>query len=40
MFDERALLHARIIRDAYKLDNCRVKLVDALSMYIHHLLNV
>ena len=27
--DERTLLHARIIRDADKLDNCRVKLVDA-----------
>lgn len=29
--DERALLHARIIRDADKLDNCRVKLEDAVE---------
>lgn len=27
--DERELLHARIIRDADKLDNCRVKLEDS-----------
>ena len=27
--DERALLHAKIIRDADKLDNCRVKIADA-----------
>lgn len=32
--DERALLHARIIRDADKLDNCRVKLVDALETFM------
>lgn len=29
--DERKLLHARIIRDADKLDNCRVKLEDAIE---------
>lgn len=29
--DERTLLHARIIRDADKLDNCRVKLVDSFE---------
>lgn len=29
--DERELLHARIIRDADKLDNCRVKLEDAIE---------
>lgn len=32
--EERALLHARIIRDADKLDNCRVKLVDALETFM------
>lgn len=32
--DERTLLHARIIRDADKLDNCRVKLVDALETFM------
>lgn len=29
--DERTLLHARIIRDADKLDNCRVKLEDTIE---------
>lgn len=29
--DERVLLHARIIRDADKLDNCRVKLEDTIE---------
>lgn len=29
--DERALLHARLIRDADKLDNCRVKLEDSIE---------
>lgn len=29
--DERELLHARIIRDADKLDNCRVKLEDTIE---------
>lgn len=29
--DEKELLHARIIRDADKLDNCRVKLEDAIE---------
>lgn len=29
--DERELLHARIIRDADKLDNCRVKLEDSIE---------
>ena len=32
--DERTFLHARIIRDADKLDNCRVKLVDALETFM------
>ena len=32
--DERALLHARIIRDADKLDNCRVKLTDDLETFM------
>lgn len=32
--DERALLHAKLIRDADKLDNCRVKLVDDLETFI------
>ena len=32
--DERTLLHAKIIRDADKLDNCRVKLVDAVETII------
>lgn len=29
--DRRTLLHARLIRDADKLDNCRVKLFDAVE---------
>lgn len=29
--DEHELLHARLIRDADKLDNCRVKLMDAIE---------
>lgn len=29
--DERELLHAKIIRDADKLDNCRVKLEDSIE---------
>ena len=29
--DERELLHARIIRDADKLDNCRVKLEESME---------
>lgn len=32
--EERALLHARIIRDADKLDNCRVKLTDDLMTFM------
>ena len=32
--DERALLHARIILDADKLDNCRVKLTDDLETFM------
>ena len=32
--DERTLLHARVIRDADKLDNCRVKLMDALETFM------
>lgn len=32
--DERTLLHARLIRDADKLDNCRVKLVDDLETFM------
>lgn len=32
--DERTLLHAKIIRDADKLDNCRVKLVDAFETFM------
>lgn len=32
--DERTLLHARIIRDADKLDNCRVKLVDDFETFM------
>ncbi len=32
--DERSLLHARMIRDADKLDNCRVKLEDALETFM------
>lgn len=29
--DERTLLHARLIRDADKLDNCRVKLEESME---------
>lgn len=32
--DERTLLHARLIRDADKLDNCRVKLVDDMKVLL------
>lgn len=32
--DARTLLHAKIIRDADKLDNCRVKLVDATETFL------
>lgn len=32
--DERALLHARMIRDADKLDNCRVKLEDPVETFM------
>ena len=32
--DRRALLHARIIRDADKLDNCRVKLTDEFETFL------
>lgn len=32
--DARALLHARLIRDADKLDNCRVKLSDATETFL------
>ena len=32
--DERTLFHARLIRDADKLDNCRVKLEDALETFM------
>ncbi|HJB83072.1 MAG TPA: HD domain-containing protein [Candidatus Mediterraneibacter intestinavium] len=32
--DERTLLHAKLIRDADKLDNCRVKLVDDLETFM------
>lgn len=32
--EERVLLHARIIRDADKLDNCRVKLTDDLMTFM------
>ncbi len=32
--DERTLLHAKIIRDADKLDNCRVKIVDSVETII------
>ena len=33
--DERTLLHAKLIRDADKLDNCRVKLEDALETFMN-----
>ena len=32
--DPRTLLHARLIRDADKLDNCRVKLKDDLQVFM------
>lgn len=32
--DERTLFHAKLIRDADKLDNCRVKLEDALETFV------
>ncbi len=32
--DERTLLHARLIRDADKLDNCRVKLEDPVETFM------
>lgn len=32
--DARTLLHARLIRDADKLDNCRVKLTDATETFL------
>lgn len=32
--DARTLLHAKIIRDADKLDNCRVKLADATETFL------
>ena len=32
--DKRTLLHARLIRDADKLDNCRVKIVDSVETMI------
>lgn len=32
--DKRILLHAKIIRDADKLDNCRVKLVDDFETFM------
>lgn len=33
--DERTLMHARIIRDADKLDNCRVKLEDSVETILN-----
>lgn len=33
--DQRTLLHARLIRDADKLDNCRVKLEDPLETFMN-----
>ena len=32
--EERIMLHAKLIRDADKLDNCRVKLVDDLETFM------
>lgn len=32
--EERTLLHARLIRDADKLDNCRVKLTESLEVLL------
>lgn len=34
IWEPRALLHAKIIRDADKLDNCRVKLSDSLELLL------
>ncbi|MDO4976862.1 MAG: HD domain-containing protein [Eubacteriales bacterium] len=34
IYDERILLHARLIRDADKLDNCRVKLEESLDVLL------
>ena len=34
IIDPRTLLHARLIRDADKLDNCRVKLKDDLQIFM------
>lgn len=34
IIDERTLLHAKLIRDADKLDNCRVKIADSLETLI------
>lgn len=33
--DERTLLHARLIRDSDKLDNCRVKLEDSIEVLLN-----
>ena len=33
--DERMLLHAKLIRDADKLDNCRVKLEDSIQVLLN-----
>lgn len=33
--EERTLLHARLIRDADKLDNCRVKLEDSVEVLLN-----
>lgn len=33
--DERILLHARLIRDSDKLDNCRVKLEDSIEVLLN-----
>ncbi|MGN0294583.1 MAG: HD domain-containing protein [Lachnospiraceae bacterium] len=33
--DKRTLLHARLIRDADKLDNCRVKLEDSIEVMLN-----
>ena len=33
--DPQTLLHAKLIRDEDKLDNCRVKLVDSTSTFIN-----
>lgn len=34
ILDERTLLHAKLIRDADKLDNCRVKLEDSIQILL------